>query len=190
MKEEPIVNQPTEEEQRIYQSARDNTPTIVTIPGTRKRYKIRWLKYCQTRKLGRVLLRKQNSDEKDKAQQDLSKVDIVIADSKIACKAAAIFVLDGMFKLHFLYWFLWRWFYYVKEYRYDQLLPILTEGKKKVPLMQYFGATTSLIGVKDTLLQMTTKEVERILQELGTEQPTQQPSTESGSSEQDTSSSD
>lgn len=190
MKEEPIVNQPTEEEQRIYQSVRDNTPTMVTIPGTRKRYKIRWLKYCQTRKLGRVLLRKQNSDEKDKEQQDLSKVDIVIADSKIACKAAAIFVLDGMFKLHFLYWFLWRWFYFVKEYRYDQLLPILTEGKKKVPLMQYFGATTSLIGVKDTLLQMTTKEVERILQELGTEQPTQQPSTESGSSAQDTSSSD
>ena len=102
MKEEPIVNQPTEEEQRVYQSIRDNTPTIVTIPGTNKRYKIRWLKYCQTRKLGRVLLHKQNSDEKDKEQQDLSKVDIVIADSKVACKAAAIFVLDGMFKLHFL----------------------------------------------------------------------------------------
>ena len=190
MREEPIVRQPTEEGQRTHQSVRDNTYTLVTIPGTNKRYKIRWLKYCQTRKLGKLLLHKQATDDQDQIVQSWSKIDEVIEDGKIACKAAAIFVLDGLFKLHFLYWFLWRWFYYVKEYRYDQLLPILTEGKKKVPLMQYFGATTSLIGVKDTLLQMTTKEVERILQELGTAQPTQQPSTESGSSAQDTSSSD
>lgn len=190
MEEEPIVKQPREEEQRVYQSVRDNDPTIVRIPQTNKEYKLRWLKYCQTRKLGRVLLNKQKSDNKDKEQSNLSEADIVIKDSKIACKAAAIFLLDGMFKLNFFYWFLWRWFYYIKEYSYTQLLPLLTEGKKKVPLMQYFGATTSLIGVKDTLLQMTTKEVERILQELGSEQPTQEQSTENGSSKQGTSSSD
>lgn len=190
MTKEPKVTQPSEDEQRLYQSIRDNDATEVKIVGTNKTYKVRWLKYCQTRKLGRILLNKQPLDNEDKAASAMSQTDTVIEDSKLACKAAAVYLLDGLFKINFFYWFLWRWFYYVKEYDYIQLSPILEEGKKKVPLMQYFGAITSLIGAKDTLLQMTTREVERILQELGSEQHTQRQSTESGSSRQDTSSSD
>ena len=56
--------------------------------------------------------------------------------------------------------------------------------------MQFFAATTSLIGAKDTLLQMTMMEAEHILQGLSTEQLSQAQNTESSSSEQGISSSD
>ena len=189
-REEPIVEQPTLEMQRQIKSLTDNTPTEITIPRTKKKYLIKWLKYGQVAKLSRLLIHKSNKDNEDDASDMIAGSETVITDSKLACKAAAIYVLNGFWVLHLKYWFLWRWFYYIKQYDNAQLQPILNEGKKKVPLMQFFGTTTSLIGVRDTLLQMTTMEAERILQGLNSEQPSQEQNTESFSSEQDTSSSD
>ncbi len=178
-RKEPTVNQPTLEEQREYKSLTENTPTEVVIPRTNKKYLIKWLKYGQLNKLSKLLIRKKgvddNSDNKDLTQA----LELIIEDSKIACKAAAIYVLNDFWILHLKYWFLWRWFYYIRQYDYMQLQPLLVEGKKKVPLMQFFGATTSLIGAKDTLLQMTTMEAEHILQGLNSEQLSQEQSTES-----------
>ena len=187
---EPLVGQPTLEMQREYKSLTDNIPTEVAILGTNKKYLIRWLKYGQLSKLSKLLIRKHDVDNKDVGESALSKVDMIIGDSKLACKASAIYVLNGFWTLHLKYWFLWRWFYYVRQYDYAQLTPILTEGKKKVPLMPFLGTTTLLIGAKDSLLQMTTMEAEHILQGLNSAQLSQEQSTGSSSSGQDTSSSD
>lgn len=187
---EPLVGQPTLEMQREYKSLTDNIPTEVAILGTNKKYLIRWLKYGQLSKLSKLLIRKHDVDNKDVGESALSKVDMIIGDSKLACKASAIYVLNGFWTLHLKYWFLWRWFYYVRQYDYAQLAPILTEGKKKVPLMPFLGTTTLLIGAKDSLLQMTTMEAEHILQGLNSAQLSQEQSTGSSSSGQDTSSSD
>lgn len=187
---EPVVEQPTLEMQREYKSLTDNIPTEVAILGTNKKYLIRWLKYGQLSKLSKLLIRKHDVDNKDVGESALSKVDMIIGDSKLACKASAIYVLNGFWTLHLKYWFLWRWFYYVRQYDYAQLAPILTEGKKKVPLMPFLGTTTLLIGAKDSLLQMTTMEAEHILQGLNSAQLSQEQSTGSSSSGQDTSSSD
>ena len=81
----------------------------------------------------------------------------------MACKAAAIYILDGYWKLKFRYWFLWRWFYYVRQYDNVQLQAILEEGKKKVPLMQFLMTTMSLTAAKGTLMNMRTEEAERTL---------------------------
>lgn len=187
---ESVVGQPTLEMQREYKSLTDNIPTEVAILGTNKKYLIRWLKYGQLSKLSKLLIRKHDVDNKDVGESALSKVDMIIGDSKLACKASAIYVLNGFWTLHLKYWFLWRWFYYVRQYDYAQLTPILTEGKKKVPLMPFLGTTTLLIGAKDSLLQMTTMEAEHILQGLNSAQLSQEQSTGSSSSGQDTSSSD
>lgn len=187
---ESVVGQPTLEMQREYKSLTDNIPTEVAILGTNKKYLIRWLKYGQLSKLSKLLIRKHDVDNKDVGESALSKADMIIGDSKLACKASAIYVLNGFWTLHLKYWFLWRWFYYVRQYDYAQLTPILTEGKKKVPLMPFLGTTTLLIGAKDSLLQMTTMEAEHILQGLNSAQLSQEQSTGSSSSGQDTSSSD
>ena len=168
METEPKIEQPSVEAQRTYTSIRDNDATVVGILGTNKKYKIRWLKNGQIDRLSRLLIRKGDTDDKD-GKMD-SPLDAIIEDTKIACKSAAIIILDGYWKLKFRYWFLWRWFYYIRQYDNVQLQELIEEGKKKVPLPQFLLTTMLLTGVKATLMNLRTEEAERTLRELATEQ--------------------
>lgn len=168
MAKEPKIEQPGIDAQRTYASIRDNDATVVQVLGTKKKYKIRWLKNGQVDKLSRLLIRKGETDDKD-GEKDNS-LDQILEDSKLACKAAAIYILDGYWKLKFRYWYLWRWFYYIRQYDNVQLQEILDEGKKKVPLTQFLMTTMSLTGARATLMNMRTEEAEHTLQELATVQ--------------------
>lgn len=180
--EEPIIEQPGAEAQREMLSLVNDDPTEVTILRTNKKYLIHWLKNGQLTKLSRLLLRKRDIDSAEKTKTTgVDALDEILDDNKLACKAAAIYILNGYWKIKFKYWFLWRWFYYVREYDNVQLLPILSEGKKKVPLIQFFNSTTFLIGAKATLMQMRTEEAEHTLQELAMEQRSQTESKDNGS---------
>lgn len=159
---EPKVEQPSLDMQQLYLSLISNDAEEVGILRTNKKYKIRWLKNGQLEKLTRLLLHKKPVDEKKTTGSDV--MDAILEDSKLACKAAAIIILDGYWKLKFCYWFLWRWFYYVKEYDNIQLMDILEVGKKKVPLSQFYKTIISLTEAKDTLMRMRKEEVEAILQ--------------------------
>ena len=91
-------------------------------------------------------------------------------------------ILDGYWKLKFRYWFLWRWFYYIRQYDNEQLQPLLDAGKKKVPLTQFLLATMSLTEARATLTSMRTEEVERILQQRATvqQEETEKPASQVG----------
>lgn len=169
MKKEPKITNPTAENERDYISLRDNDATIVAIPGTKKKYQIRWLKPFQIEKLGRLLVRK-NKGQKATGTE----LDDVIHDVKLGAKAAAIYILDGLWTSKFKYWFLWRWFYYVRQYSFSQLQPILDEGKKKIPLGQFLVLSMSLTEAKGIVMNMRTEEAETIRLELLTEQRSQQ----------------
>ena len=168
MDKEPKITQPSVEAQRTYASIRDNDATVVSVLGTKKKYKIRWLKNGQIDRLSRLLIRKGETDDKDGA--DESPLNAVLSDSQLACKAAAIYVLDGYWKLKFRYWYLWRWFFYVRQYDNVQLQELLDEGKKKVPLGAFCMTIMSLTGAKATLMNMRTEEAERILREQASAQ--------------------
>lgn len=187
IEKEPKIEQPTEEQQKEYVSARDDDATVVQIPGTKKKYKIKWLKYGQLNKLSRLLIHKKDTDDKDTPADSLTEI---VEDGKLACKAAAIMVLHGYWSVKLKYWFLWRWFYYVKQYDHQQLLPILAEGKKKVPLIPFYAATMSLTEAKGTLMNMTVKEAERTLRELRLAQDSQTGNSSNGSTSPVTSSLD
>ena len=179
MEKEPKVEQPSVESQRTYASLRDNDATVVTILGTKKKYRIRWLKNGQIDKLSRLLIRKGDTDNEDGTKD--SPLDAVLEDSKLACKAAAIYILDGYWKIKFRYWYLWRWFYYFRQYDNVQLQELLEEGKKKVPLTPFLLTTMSLTGAKVTLMSMRTEEAERTLQELASAQRQETGKPDSGS---------
>ena len=169
--EEQILEQPTEGEQREYLSATNNDCTVVGIGGTKKKYKIYWLKNIQLEKMSRILLKKGKEDKEEEKEDALAEV---TSDAKLACKIAAVYTLNVWWKLILLYWIRWRWFYYVKEYSCMQLSNILVEGKKKIPQMQFYAATTLLIGARATLMTMRAKEVEAFLHEQDTAQRSQQ----------------
>ena len=176
---EPEVEQPSLDVQQLYLSMISNDAEEVEILRTSKKYKIRWLKNGQLEKLTRLLLHKKEIDEDKTTGSDV--MDAILEDAKLACKAAAIIVLDGYWKLKFRYWFLWRWFYYVKQYDNIQLSKILAVGKKKVPLQQFYGTIMSLTEAKDTLMRMRTEEVEAILQGQSMAERLQTESKDSGS---------
>ncbi len=176
---EQKIEQPTIDAQQIYLSLISNDAEEVQILRTKKKYKVRWLKNGQLEKLSRLLLHKKTIDKEQATGNDA--LDEILEDSKLACKAAAVILLDGYWKLKFRYWLLWRWFYYVKQYDNIQLLPILETGKKKVPQMQFFKTIMSLTEAKDSLMRMRAKEVEVTLRELNMAQPSPTESNGSGS---------
>lgn len=176
---EQKIEQPTLDAQQLYLALINNDAEEVEILRTRKKYKIRWLKNGQLEKLTRLLLHKKTIDENTSTGSDV--MDAILEDSKLACKAAAIIILDGYWKLKFRYWYLWRWFYYVRQYDNIQLDKILEVGKKKVPQMQFFRTIMSLTEARDSLMRMRAKEVEVTLQELNMVARSQTESKDSGS---------
>ena len=178
-KKEPKIDQPTIDAQQIYLSLINNDAEEVQILRTKKKYKVRWLKNGQLEKLSRLLLHKKTIDEEKTTGIEV--LDEILEDTKLACKASAIILLDGYWKIKFRYWLLWRWFYYVRQYDNIQLAPILEVGKKKVPQMQFFKTIMSLTEARDSLMRMRAKEVEATLHELNMVQPSQTENNASGS---------
>ena len=176
---EPKVEQPSLDVQQLYLSLISNDAEEVEILRTKKKYKIRWLKNGQLEKLTRLLLHKKTLDDTKSTGSEV--MDAILEDCKLACKASAIIILDGYWKLKFRYWLLWRWFYYIKQYDNIQLSKILEVGKKKVPLQQFYGTIMSLTEAKDTLMRMRTEEVEAILQGQSLVERSQTESKDSGS---------
>ena len=177
--EEEKVEQPSLDAQQIYLSLISNDAEEVGILRTKKKYKIRWLKNGQLEKLSRLLLHKKTIDEKTTTGSDV--MDAILADNRLACKAAAIIILDGYWKIKFRYWWLWRWFYYVRQYDNIQLHDILEVGKKKIPLNQFFATIMSLTEAKDSLMRMRAKEVEATLHGLNMAARSQTESKDNGS---------
>lgn len=177
--EEEKIEQPSIDAQQIYLSLISNDAEEVGILRTKKKYKIRWLKNGQLEKLSRLLLHKKTIDEKTTTGSDV--MDAILEDNKLACKAAAIIILDGYWKIKFRYWWLWRWFYYIRQYDNIQLHEILEVGKKKVPLNQFYATIMSLTEAKDSLMRMRAKEVETTLRGLNMAVPSQTENNDSGS---------
>ena len=157
--EEEKVEQPSIDAQQIYLSLISNDAEEVGILRTKKKYKIRWLKNGQLEKLSRLLLHKKTVDENTTTGSEV--MDAILEDNRLACKAAAIIILD-------------------RQYDNIQLHDILEAGKKKVPLNQFYATIMSLTGAKDSLMRMRAKEVEATLHGLNMAARSQTESSDNG----------
>lgn len=131
----------------------EGDPTKVEIVGTKRLFNRKKNKYVTVDYLCNETIRKitaVNLDERTDTIHELQQ----------PSKIAALIVLNGFFKIKFLYWFLWRWYYYVRQYKAEQLYPIIMEGKKKVPQIGYLMSTTLTASMRDTVKAMTRAEVE------------------------------
>lgn len=117
----------------------------------KKRVPIGWLKRGTLRKFSSIMV-----DGKTDTK----------SESQATCKLAACVMANGFFRIKFIYPFLWRWYYYIRQYDDSVLLPIVEMGKKKVQLTEYYSIMMLAQGLKDTHQTMTREEASRILQEL------------------------
>lgn len=144
------VTLPTPEDEILLNEIMEDIPSEVEVRG--KKYTISWLKRGTIRKFTNLMMKEGNDD-------------------KISCQAAAAIILNGYWSIKLWWWFLWRWFFYVKQYGDEELMSVLVEAKKKIPVKEYLVATMCLTAMKDTMMQMTKAEAANILHEPATDKP-------------------
>lgn len=147
-KNEKVIKEATREDEQLQMSVRKNWSDDVVVRG--KTFKVKWMHPATTEWITCLTLKDGN-------------------DSKILCQAAALIVLNGFWKSHLFYWLKWRWYYYVRQYNAQELVPIIEMAQKKTQqeaAVAYLNGTMLLTVLRDTQKQMTKAEAERTLQEL------------------------
>ena len=155
------MRQPDLESRSEFIELRDNSVTVVPIPGTRRKVRLSWLHPGTIERLTRVWI------ERDLAAAKVSKGSEVLKDLAkepyFAFKEAALMILNNDLKIRFLYPIYWRWL----AFRYDetQISAIVSEGKKKLPLLAHFEIMVYSMDMRTDMMEMTTKEAELYRQE-------------------------
>lgn len=110
------MNQPNIKDQERLLSVNSNELTVVSIPGSKNKVKVGWIKPYTLERVTKLILKNESGEEE--------------CDPKLMAKLSSLFVLNGVsiFFMHSLYW---RYLYYIKGYRFDQLLPVVETAKKK-----------------------------------------------------------
>lgn len=145
-------------------SIADNDADVVSIPGTRRKVKVRWLHPYTIERITRLWVKR------DEASWHIENGDSVAADlcaePYFAVKEASLYVLNNYFKIRFLWWLVWRIWAYVYGYTDEQMLPIIMAGKKKLPLTAHYGVMAFSTDMRTDWMRMTKKEAEQYRAEL------------------------
>ena len=149
----------TIEDQKELLSINNNGYDIVEIPRTKSKWKVGWI--CDATREKVSLLELESGF--DITNEDTN--DNVRKRAKFLSKAASYFLLNGI-KIYFFHWILWRYFYYIKGYSADQLLPIIKTAKKKVPQVASYICSMLVSQVKITNPTLTKEEAEQFQAEL------------------------
>ena len=83
-----------------------------------------------------------------------------------AVKEALYFVLNDWWKINLFHRFMTFWWGKVKGYTDEQMLPIILEGKKKLPLTAHWTIMAYSADMRMDMMKMTKKEAEQYRAEL------------------------
>ena len=139
-----------------------NQPSYVVIPGTRRKLKMREIHPGTMKWLTRIW------QERELATASVNSGAEVLKDLAIepyfAFKEAALMILNHDIRIRLFYGLYWR--YLAHRYDETQIVPIVEEGKKKLPLMAHYEIMVFSTDMRTDLMTMTKAEAERSLQEL------------------------
>ena len=154
------MKQPDLEAKKKYLDIVNDAPTIVLI-GKRK-FKIRWLKPYTLERLTKVWIERDlasaNIDDAKNTTKDMLK------EPYFAFKEAALMLLNHDIKIRLFYPILWRWL--AHKYSETQIVRIVFEGKKKLPVMAHFETMAYSMDMRTDVMKMTKMEAEQYQAEL------------------------
>lgn len=127
---------------------------IARIPRSKKVYRVRQLKPNQMEDIAKLLV-----------ADNVELAEAVCRDKKLACKAAAIYLLPNFWWRKMTYWLRWRWFYYIRQYDDVQVQPILSAGNESTPYLDFLNCMTLLNYEKEAMMRMTKSEAEKFIKE-------------------------
>ena len=86
-------------------------------------------------------------------------------------KVCVCILLNNVWKIRFMYWFYWRWLYYIKDIGADEVLAVLDASKKKIPSSVFSLTTILATEMTEVMMTMTKSEVKASQAEQRGEQP-------------------
>lgn len=131
--------------------------SVVAIPRTRRSVRVRWMKPYTMERLTALWIERDLASARIEKGEDVAKD--LCKEPYFAFKEAALMVLNHDIRIRLLYPLYWRWL----AFRYDetQMVPIITEGKKKLPLMAHYVTMAYSSDMRTDLMRMTKKEAEQ-----------------------------
>lgn len=156
------MSYPTKESRRELYAIMQDIPAAVHIPGRKKPYKVQGMKPYTIERLTGLWIERDAIHVSDAADALKS----LCKDPYFSHKQAALIVLNGYIKIKLLWGLLWRWWAYIKGYTEEQLTPIISEGKKKLPLKACWENLVYTQDMRNDWITMTKKEAEQYRAEL------------------------
>lgn len=138
-------------------------PTIVAIPGTKKRVSLRGVKPYTLERLTQLWLERDEASAPDNTSSTLKSMCV---EPYFAVKEALLLVLNDYWKIRLFFPILSWWWGKVKGYTEEQMLPIILEGKKKLPLTAHWTNMAYSVDMRTDWVKMTKEEAEQYRAEL------------------------
>lgn len=138
-------------------------PTEVEIPGTKKRVHLRGVKPYTLEKITELWLKR---DSMSIPEDSASTLKSMCSEPYFAIREALYFVLNSWWKINLFHRFLTFWWGKVKGYTDEQMLPIILEGKKKLPLTAHWTIMAYSADMRTDMVKMTKTEAEQFRAEL------------------------
>lgn len=137
----------SKETRKTLNSIASDAADVVVVRG--REFKIRWIRPDVNWKINSLV------DTEDKKER-----------SQTIHKVFTLGILNSFFKIKFFYPLLWRWFYYVKGYTWEELTPAITLIKKKIPLAAFWQNMALSVEMMTSWRAMEKKEADQYRQEL------------------------
>ena len=150
MAEEKKIEQPSVDIQKLLDSILHDEPTEFVFRG--KKHKIGWLHKGTMSKCSHIVMKEDNEWKRNG-------------------KVCVCILLNNVWKIRFMYWFYWRWLYYIKDIGADEVLAVLDASKKKIPSSVFSLTTILATEMTEVMMTMTKSEVKASQAEQRGEQP-------------------
>ena len=148
--------------QRLGEIAYD-VPTEVQIPGTTKVVKVKGVKPYTLEKITQLWLER---DTLATPEDSASTLKSMCTEPYFAVREALYFTLNGWLKINLFHRFMTFWWGKVRGFTDEQMLPIILEGKKKLPLTAHWMIMAYSADMRTDMVKMTKKEAEEYRAEL------------------------
>ena len=150
MAEEKKIGQPSVDIQKLLDSILHDEPTEFVFRG--KKRKIGWLHKGTMSKCSHIVMKEDNEWKRN-------------------VKVCVCILLNNVWKIRFMYWFYWRWLYYIKDVGADEVLAVLDASKKKIPSNAFSLTTILATEMTEVMMTITKSEVKASQAEQRGEQP-------------------
>ncbi len=138
-------------------SIMNDIPTEITIPGTKHKVKLSFLRDCTVDKVTRLLLEREEIEETAEDADNLMRS--AAKHPYLNLKIAVCYVLNDYWKLRLWFPIVWRWWAYVWRLNEAQVAAVLDCVKKKTSdfLLWYSMNTQSARAIRADLKTAVTR---------------------------------